>query len=132
MAVVLGTCACLWFRSPPEKLSSAAEEAIRNEKRRSGLIVSAFSAWEIAKLVEKRKLRFSISCRQWIDQAVRAEGVTLHPLTPEICVENTELPWVFHGDPADQIIVATARVPSVPLITADREILEYSHVPSLW
>ena len=132
MAVVLDTCAWLWLCSAPEKLSSGAGEAIRKEKRRSGLIVSVFSAWEIAKLVEKRKLRFSVSCRQWIDEAVRAEGVTLHPLTPEICVESMELPGLFHGDPADQIIVATARVLSVPLITADRKILDYSHVPSLW
>jgi PIN domain nuclease of toxin-antitoxin system len=60
------------------------------------------------------------------------DGVSLHPLTPEICVESTELPGVFHGDPADQIIVATARSLGATVVTADRRILEYSHVPTIW
>jgi PIN domain nuclease of toxin-antitoxin system len=59
-------------------------------------------------------------------------GVTIHPLTPEICVESAELPGEFHGDPADQIIVATARLLAVPVVTSDRKILDYPHVQSLW
>jgi PIN domain nuclease of toxin-antitoxin system len=132
MAVVLDTCAWLWFCSNRSKLSKAARETIQREERRNGLVVSVFSAWEIAKLVEKGKLQFAIPCRDWIDQACRVDGVSLHPLTPEICVESTELPGVFHGDPADQIIVATARSLGAPVVTADRRILEYSHVPTIW
>ncbi len=130
--VVLDTCAWLWMCATPEKLSSAAREIIDREKRHDGLIVSIISAWEVAKLVQKRKLRLSISCRQWIDEAVRADGVTLHPLTPEVCVESTELPGSFHGDPADQIIVATARLIAGAVITSDRKILDYPHVPTVW
>jgi len=132
MAVVLDTCAWLWFCSNRRKLSKPAAEAIRREQPRAGLVVSIFSAWEIAKLVEKRKLEFSVPCRDWIDQACRVDGITVHPLTPEICVESTELPGVFHGDPADQIIVATARTLAAPIVTADRRILEYSHAPTIW
>ncbi len=132
MAAVLDTCAWIWFCAEPEKLSAGASEAIQRERRRGGLVVSVFSAWEVAKLVQKAKLRFAIPCREWIDRAVRAEGVTLQPLTPQICVESTELPGLFHGDPADQIIVATARVLAAPVVTADRRILEYAHVPTIW
>ncbi len=132
MAVVLDTCAWLWFCAAPEKLSPAARDVMRREKRRAGLVVSVFSAWEIAKLVQKKKLKFSIPCRQWLEKAVRTEGVTIHPLTPDVCVESTELPGEFHGDPADQIIVATARLLSAAVVTADRKILEYPHVPTLW
>ena len=99
MAVVLDTCAWLWSCAEAEKLSHAARELVTRERRRGGLVVSVFSSLEIAKLVQKRKLRFSIPCRAWIAAAVCAEGVTLHPLTPEICVESTELRGVFHGDP---------------------------------
>src|SRR5262245_37211171 len=131
MAVVLDTCAWLWLCSSPEKLSAAARESIRRERRRAGLIVSVFSSWEIAKLVQKGKLKFSLSCREWIDRAARTDGVTLHPLTPEICVESTELPGEFHGDPADQIIVATARILGVPVVTSDRQTLDSRHAPTL-
>jgi PIN domain nuclease of toxin-antitoxin system len=95
MAVVLDTCAWLWFCSDRSKLSKAATEVVRREQRRAGLVVSVFSAWEIAKLVEKRKLEFAIPCRHWIDQACRVDGITVYPLTPEICVESTELPGRF-------------------------------------
>ena len=132
MAVVLDTCAWLWMCSAPHKLSKAAHDAILREKRHGGLVVSVYSAWEIAKLVEKRKLQFSIPYREWIDAAARADGVTMQPLIPDICVDSTELPGVFPGDPADQIIVATARSLSAAVVTADRTILEYPHVPTIW
>lgn len=56
----------------------------------------------------------------------------MHPLTPEICVESTELRGMFHGDPADQIIVATARTLAAPIVTADHRILDYAHAPTIW
>jgi len=132
MAIVLDTCAWLWMSAEPKKLSRAASAAIARERRRGGLVVSVFSCWEIAKLVEKQKIEFSIPCARWIERAARAPGVVLHPLTPDICIESTQLPGRFHGDPADQIIVATARTLSVALVTADRAILEYPHVPTIW
>ena len=58
-------------------------------------------------------------------------GIQLLPLTAPIAAESTELPGSFHKDPADQIIVATARVLGVPLITADGQILKYPHVSLL-
>jgi PIN domain nuclease of toxin-antitoxin system len=132
MAVVLDTCAWLWLAAAPEKLSDAAREAVQRERRRNGLVLSVFSVWEVAKLVQKGRLAFSIPCREWIDSALATDGLTLHPLTPEICVASTELPGVFHGDPADQIIVATARALSAPVVTRDRRILDYAHVPTVW
>jgi PIN domain nuclease of toxin-antitoxin system len=132
MAVVLDTCVWIWLCAEPDKLSAAASAMIQRERRRAGLIVSVFSAWEVAKLVQKGKLRLSIPCHQWIAAAVRTDGVVVHPLTPEICIESTELPGAFHGDPADQIIVATARLLGVAVVTSDRKLLDYAHVPTLW
>jgi PIN domain nuclease of toxin-antitoxin system len=130
--VVLDTCAWLWMCSEPKKLSRAAREVIERDRRHDGLVVSMMSVWEIAKLVQKGKLAFGIPCREWIAGAVTAEGVAMHPLTPDICVESTELPGVFHGDPADQLIVATARLLGAPLVTKDRRMRDYAHVPTLW
>ena len=132
MAVVLDTCAWLWHSAEPEKLSAAAAEAIARERERGGLVVSVISCWEIGKLVEKGRLELSVPVREWIRTALRGEGVVLHPLTPDLCADSVELPGVFHGDPADQIIVATARRASSAVVTKDRRIIDYPHVPTIW
>ncbi len=93
--------------------------------------VSAISCWEVAKLVELDRLQLTLPVLQWLERALTHSGVRLLELTPRIAVESTELPGKFHRDPADQILVATARVLSIPLLTADRKILEYPYVETL-
>lgn len=114
------------------KLSLPAKEAIENARSKCALRLSVISCWEVAKLVEKGKLRFAIPVRQWIEVALALPGLQIHGLTPEISIESTELPGTFHGDPADQIVVATARVLGTEVATADRRIREYEHVASVW
>jgi PIN domain nuclease of toxin-antitoxin system len=65
---------------------------------------------------------------EWMAQAVAYPGMQLLELTPRIAIESTKLPGSFHRDPADQIIVATARVYDIPLLTTDSHILQYLHV----
>jgi PIN domain nuclease of toxin-antitoxin system len=64
-------------------------------------------------------------------QALNYPGVQIIELTPEIATESTRLPGEFHRDPADQIIVATARVMKCKLVTSDEKILNYSHVKTI-
>ena len=71
------------------------------------------------------------SIDEWLETALRYPGVELLALTPEIVVESTQLPGEFHRDPADQIIVATARIYDCPLLTVDNKILKYPHVKLL-
>jgi PIN domain nuclease of toxin-antitoxin system len=66
-----------------------------------------------------------------MEQAVVYPGIELLPLTPQIAIESTKLPGNFHHDPADQIIVATARVYNLTILTVDRLILDYPHVRTL-
>ncbi|MFZ1643364.1 MAG: type II toxin-antitoxin system VapC family toxin [Candidatus Contendobacter sp.] len=73
-----------------------------------GLGVSIISCWEIAKLVEYRRLKLPVLVAEWFDQALTYPGIQLLELTPRIAVESTQLPGVFHRDPADRMIVATA------------------------
>jgi PIN domain nuclease of toxin-antitoxin system len=68
---------------------------------------------------------------EWFDQALDYPGIQLLPLTPEVATESTRLPGEFHRDPADQMIVATARVYDCPLVTSDSKLLEYSHVTTI-
>jgi PIN domain nuclease of toxin-antitoxin system len=94
----------------------------------SGIGVSAISCWEVAKLVENGRLVLPRPVGDWLDEALAYPGVELIGLSPRIAVESTQLPSPFHRDPADQILVATARTLDVPLMTLDRRIRAYPHV----
>ena len=93
--------------------------------------VSVISCWEVAKLVEKGRLTLQQPVGEWIATALTRPHITLLSLTPEIAVDATQLPTGFHSDPADQLIVATARILGIPLLTADAKILNYAHVSLL-
>ena len=96
-----------------------------------GLGVSAISCWEVAKLVQLKRLEVRGSVTEWVEQALGYPGIHLFYMTPRIAVESTRLPGTFHRDPADQIIVATARIRGCSLLTADERILQYPHVKIL-
>jgi PIN domain nuclease of toxin-antitoxin system len=96
-----------------------------------GLAVSVISCWEIGMLVAKGRLQLSKPVREWVDEALSPPEMHLLPLTPEIAVASTMLPGDVRGDPADRMIIATARVYDLPLVTADREIRAYPHVKVL-
>lgn len=93
----------------------------------NGLGVCAISCWEVAKLVELGRLQLTIPVDQWLTHALQTP-VQLLPLSPEVAVGATQLPGTFHRDPADQLIVATARLYDCPLLTVDRLIRAYQHV----
>ena len=79
-------------------------------------------------LVQYGRLQLPLPVEGWLNQALAYPGVTLLDLTPRIVVESTMLPGAFHRDPADQLIVATARVHGCALVTLDGKILAYPHV----
>lgn len=89
------------------------------------LFVAAISVWEVAMLAAKGQLKLSGPTLQWVSDAVQASGVIVHPLDPAIAVDSAELP-VFHGDPADRMIVATARHLAAVLVTKDSTILDWA------
>ena len=90
--------------------------------------LSAISAWEVAKKVSLGKLSLSMPIRDWMQAATRQPFIEIIPLTVDVSLESTLLPGAFHKDPADQIIVATARINNLTLLTTDTLIKQYSHV----
>lgn len=94
----------------------------------TGLGVSVISCWEVAKLVEGGRITLPLPVGEWIAKALAYPGVRLLELSPQVAVESTQLPGIFHRDPADQIIVATARLYGCPLVTMDQKIRSYAHV----
>jgi PIN domain nuclease of toxin-antitoxin system len=125
--IVLDTHIWVWWTHSPERLTQAQRELVA-ESENDLIGVSAISCWEIAKLVERGRLELPVALEDWFDQALNYPGVLLLALSPEIAIESTRLPGVFHHDPADQIIVATARVYDCTLVTGDEKILTYEHV----
>lgn len=87
--------------------------------------VSMISVWEVAMLEAKGRLILSMECLDWVHYALSAQGVALAPLTPEIVVASTRLPGTFHSDPADRIILATAKSLGATLVTQDERLLAY-------
>ena len=118
-----------WVHDAPELPASYRPIIEQNEA--TGIGISAISCWEIAKLVEKGRLRLPYSTDHWFTLALAYPGILLIPLSPEIAIESTHLPPPFHNDPADQIIVATARTYACALLTVDTKIRNYTHVQLL-
>lgn len=125
--IVLDTHVWIWWVQGDARLRRTAVEALEQGES-TGLGVSAISCWEIAKLVEHGRLVLPCAVEEWLATALAYPGVELLPLSPRIAVESTQLPGEFHSDPADQIIVATARVHACSLMTADHKIRSYPHV----
>lgn len=125
--IVLDTHIWVWWVHNDARLTDKYRKIIQNYED-EGLGVSVFSCWEVAKLVELKKLILHCPIHEWLDTALQYPSIQLLELTPAIVVESTQLPGEFHRDPADQIIVATARIYDCPLLTVDDKILKYSHV----
>lgn len=128
--IVLDTHICVWWVHGDEHLSVQQTQWLR-ENETQGLGVSIISCWEVAKLVEYNRLTLPCPVADWLDQALGYPGISLLELTPRIVVDSTLLPKGFHKDPADQLIVATARTLDCSLLTADDKILNYPHVSTL-
>jgi PIN domain nuclease of toxin-antitoxin system len=128
--IVLDTHIWIWWIHGEPQLS-AEQVQVLQEHEASGIGVSAISCWEVAKLVEYKRLTLPCPVAEWLEQALAYPGVRLLDLSPQIAVESTQLPGEFHRDPADQIIVATARVLDCPLVSSDEKILAYPHVQLL-
>jgi PIN domain nuclease of toxin-antitoxin system len=108
------------------KLGRQAREAIHSACIEEQTVVSAITPWEIGVLVSTKRVELYRDVLEWVRDALALPGVRLWPLTVEIAVGSTRLPWEMHPDPADRILVATARSLGATLVTADGVLLEFS------
>ena len=129
--LLLDTHVWWWSVSEPAHLSSIAVEKIL-ATRPSQRAIASISLWELAMLEAKQRIEMDIPVAVWLSRAVTKTGIRIIELTPTIAADSCNLPGSFHKDPADRIIVATARVHGLTLLTRDQKILEYDHVQSLW
>lgn len=128
--IVLDTHAWIWLLNG-DPLSDAARHAVRSAAEQGSVRVSAISVWEVGMLVAKGRLGLRTPVRDWVRQALEAPGIRLVELSPEIALESCQLPGEIHGDPADRILAATARVLNAALITRDERLLAYGQAGHL-
>lgn len=128
-----------WLTGDVDKLSADARSALylsgqssQAETADRSIIVSSITAWEIAHPVERGRLALAMDIGAWLATAESIPSIQFVPVRHEIALESVQLPGTFHKDPADRIIVATARLYGVPLVTADGKIQAYPHVQTVW
>ena len=124
--LLLDTHVWLWLILGTDPLSSAARRTIVDAATIGNLRIAAITLWEIAQLASRNRIVLGKPAIQWIEEAIIASFVAVEPLSAEVAVESCNLPDRFHADPADRMIVATARVTGGVLMTRDRQILAYA------
>ncbi len=130
--IVLDTHVLIWWVTGDAALSKKAQAAIDHELEDGRIVLSAISAWEIAMLADRQRLVLSMEVQSWLAAVAQIESVSFAPVDVEIATKSVQLPGEFHQDPADRIIVATARKLAVPLVTKDDKIRAYAHVKTIW
>ena len=122
--LLMDTCAAIWV-AEGQSISEEALQALDNVSE-GGLYVSPITAWEVGMLVRKGRLTIRATAQHWFRALLQLPGMRLADLTPDILIEASFLPGVIHNDPADRIVVSTARSNGLTILTRDRRILEYA------
>jgi PIN domain nuclease of toxin-antitoxin system len=128
--IVLDTHALLWWALDPDKLSPTATARVRELERRGGF-ASAISIWELGVKIQRGKLDLGISIEEFARRIEKTQAVQLLGVDTATWRRSLELPW-DHRDPADRVIVATALLQRVPLLTADAEIHRFDGIECVW
>jgi len=124
--ILLDTHIFVWMITEQEQLSEKVHSLIEQYISGRRILISAITVWEIAMLVQKNRLQFSLPIKEWVEKAITTPGVTVIPLSVNILLESCLLPGTFHSDPADRMIVATARIENAAILTRDQLILDYA------
>ncbi len=129
MTLLLDTHVWIWSQEQPEKLGPQARQTLLAPEHSN--TVCTISTLEIARLIAAEAISLAIPLSTWIAESLRDLGAATLPVTHEIATEAYALPYPFHKDPADRVLVAAARIHQLMLLTADERILQYPHVQAM-
>jgi len=124
--ILLDTHVWVWLINGSDELNDKTIKLLDGAAQEGKLFVPEIAVWELATLAAKKRLSLSAPVKNWVQEALQKPGIELVPLSWEISIESTMLPGVLHADPADRIIIATARIKNYSLITRDEKIIKYS------
>ena len=124
MTALLDTHILIWWLNESSRLSPAQQNVLSAADAGSPVLVSDISLWEIATLWSLGRIELAVPLRDWLEKAVAPPLVRRQGISPAVAAELAILPESFHRDPADRILIATARVLGATLLTQDRRIVD--------
>ena len=131
MSLLLDTHFWIWWLTPGSPLKPVERRALDAAADGGGVYLAAISLWEAQLLHSKRRLELPLPFSEWLTRATEPRVLAVLPLDRDVVIALEALPARFHGDPADRLIVATARTHGLPLATRDRQIRR-SRATKLW
>ena len=134
--LLIDTCALLWLTGITSVSHLGQVEDALDQARAAGkdVLVSPITAWELGMLAAKGRAPLPMPVKHWLDHVMSVGGLKWSALSVEVLIASTDLPWETHPDPADRILIATAREYGLRILTRDRKILDYAakgHVMAL-
>ena len=123
--LLLDTHVWVWLMLGENKFSQSFLSKLEWCVKQENILLSPISIWELSMLVDKRRIKLDMDCMDWVEQALQYPGMNLVPISPRIAVQSARLPNNCHGDPADRMLIATAREQNALLVTHDQKILDY-------
>lgn len=124
-SILLDTHVWIWLMEGDAHLTLKWQKIINEAASKHVVGVSAISVWEVAMLAKKGRIKLLSPVSTWVKEALSLPGISLFPLSADVAIESTALGDAFYGDPADQMIVATARIHRLTLLTRDEKIVAY-------
>jgi PIN domain nuclease of toxin-antitoxin system len=129
--IVLDTHILLWSLLQPEELQENIRQRITVAQENNQLLVCSISLWEIAMLKSKRRINIYEPTRDFLESITNIDGLSVKDISTEVAAESVQLMDDFHGDPADRIIVATAKCHGATLLTRDQKILTWANLGNI-
>ena len=126
-SLLLDTHVWLWLAfGTPEKIKAGTRKALEQASTDEPLLISIISVWEVALLEAKQRLSLPMTVEAWVERALDRPDIRLIRLDrSRTVIDSCRLPGNFHPDPADRLLVATARSENAVLVTHDKKILDY-------
>lgn len=130
--ITVDTHVIIWDALKPELLSRKAKDTIQIANQTDGIVFCEISLWEIAMLLQKKRIEIDISYLEFINLVEASNIYIFKGITPEIAELSTKLPVEINQDPADRIICATAMVMNTPLVTSDKNLRASRAIRTIW
>ena len=125
--LLLDTHIALWLDSGDDALRPPTRALIDDCWQNGGtILLSAVSVWEIALLVDTRRIDLDLPIEAWITRFIQRPGVEALPLGHSAASRSYRLYHLDHRDPADRLLIATAIELACPLVTYDERILRFA------
>lgn len=125
-ALLLDTCALIWIMNNDDLSPMAVQYIDEAYDRGEAIYASPITAWEIGLQAAKGRFKSILTPQRWLEEILRTPNLKLAELTPQVLLESSFLPGSPPQDPADRIIIATAREFGLTVVTRDRALLDYA------